>query len=230
MNKMKKITALVCGLMFCAQTGTWAQIQTSKVGNVTSISSSFDYKDPAQMQLYLQKKAEQDAAKQNKDDSGAKDEGSEEKLAEPAAMFHIYINNDRFYKKNDSGKYSERIDISFTSHDMKHRYIFDKECSPYLIVNDGVNETVLKFKKFKFDNPYWISYALTPSDIELLNRAVSVQAVLPEAQEDIYEYNKSKQRMEKRDYDSKMQIAEMRYDIPAEILAEWKQVLSQSGR
>ena len=38
--------------------------------------------------------------------------------------------------------------------------------------------------------------------------------------------NKDKGKMEKRKYDDDIQVQRLSYDIPAEIVQEWKQVLS----
>ena len=224
---MKKIIAAVCGIMLMVQGAAYAEVQRSQVANVVSIRSSFDYRDPVLMQEYLQKKAQQEAQK-NQKQQGEKDEKEQEKLIEPPAMFHIYMNNDRFYDrdKDDAGKYTSRVDIAFSSHDRDRNYIFDKDCAPYLLVRTGSDETVLKFKKFKFDNPYWISFALTKEEIDVLKNADSVTAVLPEATADMYSYNNKKERIEKDDYKKSMEIREMKYDLPDYALQEWKEVLA----
>lgn len=221
---MKKIIAAVCGIMLAVQGAAYAEVQRSQVANVVSIRSSFDYRDPALMQEYLQKKAQQEAQKNQK----GQEKKEQEKLVEPPAMFHIYVNNDRFYDRDedDAGKYTSRVDIAFSSHDRERNYIFDKDCAPYLLVRTGSDETVLKFKKFKFDNPYWISFALTKEDIAALKNADSVTAVLPEAAADMYSYNKKKERIEKDDYEKGMEIREMKYDLPDYALQEWKEVLA----
>ena len=221
---MKKIIAAVCGIMLMVQGAAYAEVQRSQVANVVSIRSSFDYRDPALMQEYLQKKAQQEAQKNQKQ----QDEKEQNKLIEPPAMFHIYVNNDRFYDrdKDDAGKYTSRVDIAFSSHDKERNYIFDKDCAPYLLVRTGSDEAVLKFKKFKFDNPYWISFALTKEEIEVLKNADSVTAVLPEAVSSMFNYNNKKERIEKDDYKKSMEIREMKYDIPYYALQEWKEVLA----
>ena len=222
MHNMKKIAVLLCSAVLCLHTAASAEVQRTEVGNVVSISSDYGYQDPQQLAVYTQAKLQQAADKKN----GVKNkDGEQTKLVEPPALFRIYLNNDRFYKHKNSDKYTERIDISFTSHNLDESYVFDKEQPPYLIVNDGTAETALKFKKFKFDNPYWISFALTKQEIATLKNAQAVAVVLPQAQSPIYRYNDEKQRLEKENYNSSIKIIEMRYDLSDEVLAEWKQVL-----
>lgn len=197
------------------QTGS-AQIKESQVANVVNIRSDFNYKDPAQLQAYLAKKAEQEADKNNKDD---------EKLEEPADLFRVYLTRDRFY--NSKNKYREDITFSVTSHNLERNYILDKDCPPYLEITDTAgNNITLNFKEMKFDNPYWISFSLTKKEIEQIKNIDKAKLVLPEAMENMFVENKDKGKMEKRKYDDDIQVQRLSYDIPAEIVQEWKQVLS----
>ena len=197
------------------QTGS-AQIKESQVANVVNIRSDFNYKDPAQLQAYLAKKAEQEADENNKDD---------EKLEEPADLFRVYLTRDRFY--NSKNKYREDITFSVTSHNLERNYILDKDCPPYLEITDTAgNNITLKFKEMKFDNPYWISFSLTKKEIEQIKNIDKAKLVLPEAMENMFVENKNKGKMEKRKYDDDIQVQRLSYDIPAEIVQEWKQVLS----
>lgn len=197
------------------QTGS-AQIKESQVANVVNIRSDFNYKDPAQLQAYLAKKAEQEADKNNKDD---------EKLEEPADLFRVYLTRDRFY--NSKNKYREDITFSVTSHNLERNYILDKDCPPYLEITDTAgNNITLNFKEMKFDNPYWISFSLTKKEIEQIKNIDKAKLVLPEAMENMFVENKDKGKMEKRKYDDDIQVQRLSYDIPAEIIQEWKQVLS----
>lgn len=197
------------------QTGS-AQIKESQVANVVNIRSDFNYKDPAQLQAYLAKKAEQEADENNKDD---------EKLEEPADLFRVYLTRDRFY--NSKNKYREDITFSVTSHNLERNYILDKDCPPYLEITDTAgNNITLNFKEMKFDNPYWISFSLTKKEIEQIKNIDKAKLVLPEAMENMFVENKDKGKMEKRKYDDDIQVQRLSYDIPAEIIQEWKQVLS----
>lgn len=197
------------------QTGS-AQIKESQVANVVNIRSDFNYKDPAQLQAYLAKKAEQEADENNKDD---------EKLEEPADLFRVYLTRDRFY--NSKNKYREDITFSVTSHNLERNYILDKDCPPYLEITDTAgNNITLNFKEMKFDNPYWISFSLTKKEIEQIKNIDKAKLVLPEAMENMFVENKNKGKMEKRKYDDDIQVQRLSYDIPAEIIQEWKQVLS----
>ncbi len=220
----KKIFITLCGLLLFAQSMAFAEISQSQVANVRSISSSFSYKDPIQMKEFLAKKVQQEA--KQKDDSEEK-----EKLMVPPTLFQIYVNNDRFYNE-DATKYKERIDIAFTSHNMNRNYIFDKECPPYLIVynkNDVNGQYVMKFKQFKFDNPYWISFSLTKDEIKKIKNAEKVTVILPEATENTFEVDKRKQKIVKKPYKTSMKINEMSYDLPEPILREWKETLSEDS-
>ncbi|HJF84224.1 MAG TPA: hypothetical protein K8V65_00955 [Megamonas hypermegale] len=213
---MFKICILLLGFFMCFfQTGS-AQIKESQVANVVNIRSDFNYKDPAQLQAYLAKKAEQEADKNNKDD---------EKLEEPADLFRVYLTRDRFY--NSKNKYREDITFSVTSHNLERNYILDKDCPPYLEITDTAgNNITLNFKEMKFDNPYWISFSLTKKEIEQIKNIDKAKLVLPEAMENMFVENKNKGKMEKRKYDDDIQVQRLSYDIPAEIVQEWKQVLS----
>ena len=213
---MFKICILLLGFLMCFfQTGS-AQIKESQVANVVNIRSDFNYKDPVQLQAYLAKKAEQEADENNEND---------EKLEEPADLFRVYLTRDRFY--NSKNKYREDITFSVTSHNLERNYILDKDCPPYLEITDTAgNYITLNFKEMKFDNPYWISFSLTKKEIEQIKNIDKAKLVLPEAMENMFVENKDKGKMEKRKYDDDIQVQRLSYDIPAEIVQEWKQVLS----
>ncbi len=220
----KKIIITLCGLLLFAQSLAFAEISQSQVANVRSISSSFSYKDPAQMKEFLAKKVQQKAKQEN-------DSDEQEKLTVPPTLFQIYVNNDRFYNEKAT-KYKERIDIAFTSHNMNRNYIFDKEYPPYLIIynkNIANEQYVMKFKQFKFDNPYWISFSLTKDEIERIKNADSITVVLPEATENMFAVDKRKQKIVKKPYKSSMTVNEISYDLPEPILQEWKETLGKNS-
>lgn len=211
---MFKILIILLGFFVCFSNTVSAQIKESQVANVVSIRSDFDYKDPAQLQIYLEKKAEQEADKDNKND---------EKLEEPEDLFRVYLTKDRFY--NSKNKYREEVVFSFTSHNMERNYIFDKDCPPYLeIIDTNGNIIILNFKKMKFDNPYWISFSLRKKEIEQIQDIKEANIILPEAVENIFVKNKDN-KIKKRKYNDDMQVKKLSYNIPKEIIQEWKQVL-----
>lgn len=215
---MFKIFAILLGFVICFSGTVSAQMKQSQVANVVNIRSDFDYKDPEALKIYEAQKAKQEADKENGNDN-------EDKAVEPEDLFRVYLTRDRFY--SNENKYREDITFSVTSHNMERNYILDKDCPPYLEItdNDG-NKITLKFKKMKFDNPYWISYSLTKKEIEQLQNIKEAKIVLPEAQENMFVENKKKGKIEKRDYDDDMQVERIPYDVPEEIITEWKQVLT----
>ena len=213
---MFKICIFLLGFFVCFFNTGSAQIKESQVANVVNIRSDFNYKDPVQLQIYLEKKAQQEADENNKDN---------EKLEEPADLFRVYLTRDRFY--NSKNKYREDITFSVTSHNMEKNYILDKDCPPYLeIVDTAGNSSIVHFKEMKFDNPYWISFSLTEKEIEQMRNIEKAKIILPEALESMFVENKEKNKIEKRKYDDDIQIQKLSYDIPEEIIQEWKQVLS----
>lgn len=212
---MKKIVICLLGLFICMQSIALANVHQSKVANVESIRSVYAYKDPQQMKIYEQQKLLQE---QNKTD---------EKIEEPVALFRVFLNNDRFYK--DDNKYRDNIELAFTSHNTNRNYIFDNECPPYLIIKDiNNNEYKLNFAKTKYDNPYWISFKLTKKEMEQIGNAKSISIILPEAENNIYYFNKKKDKIEKKFYDDDMKIIEREYVLPETIVNEWKEVLNSN--
>ena len=186
---MKKIVLCLLSLFICMQSVALANIHQSKVSNVENIRSIYAYKDPEQMKDYEQKKLVKEQTK------------SDEKLEEPMALFRVFVNNDRFY--TDDNKYKDNVELAITSHNIDRNYIFDNEYPPYLILQDNDNNRYeIHFAKVKYDNPYWISFNLTNKEIEQINKAKTISLVLPEAQENMYRYNKKKDKLEKKSYDN----------------------------
>ena len=64
---MFKICIFLLGFFVCFFNTGSAQIKESQVANVVNIRSDFNYKDPVQLQIYLEKKAQQEADENNKD-------------------------------------------------------------------------------------------------------------------------------------------------------------------
>ena len=214
---MKKILIILSVLFIFAQTTAFAELHKTQISNVSSIHSSFNYKDPELFKSYIEKKTMQRNALKE-------DSKNQEELIVPPTIFSIHLNNDQFYNK-DNSSHTKRVDIGFTSHDMTRNFLFDKQCPPYLIVSDGKNIQELHFKEFKFDNPYWISFSLTPKEIELIQTAQEITVVLPEAEENIFFVNKRKEKIEKKSYKKSMNIIEQSFNLPAPIISEWKKVL-----
>lgn len=211
---MKKIVLCLLSLFICMQSVTLANIYQSKVSNVENIRSIYAYKDPEQMKDYEQKKLVKEQTK------------SDEKLEEPMALFRVFVNNDRFY--TDDNKYKDNVELAITSHNIDRNYIFDNEYPPYLILQDSDNNRYeIHFAKVKYDNPYWISFNLTNKEIEQINKAKTISLVLPEAQENMYRYNKKKDKLEKKSYDNDIKVKEMMYELPENIVDEWKTVLNK---
>lgn len=209
---MKKIILCLVGLIFCMQSIAWANIHQSKVANVESIRSVFSYKDPEEVKIYEQKKL---IKEQN---------NSDEKITEPNSIFRIFVSKDRFYSDK---KYREKIDLAITSHNREYNFILDNEYSPYFILIDKQNkQEALHLSEVKYDNPYWISFKLSKAEIDKIVKAVEVKVVMPEAQENLFYFNEDKDKIEKKEYKKSMNIIEKTYDIPAEIVKEWKQVLT----
>lgn len=223
---MKKIFLILCSILFCMSATAFAELHESQVANVESISSAFNYQDPELLKIYTQKKLAQEQEEQQ--DNSSDENQNEEQLVEPPKIFSVYVNYDRFYNKDNHDKYTERIDIGFTSHNLERNFIFDKKRPPYLVIDNGITTETLKFKKFKFDNPYWISFALTKDDIAKINYAKEITIVLPESEDNIYKINKRTQNIEKKSYNKKMTVIEQSFTLPAHILAEWKEVLSKA--
>ena len=92
--------------------------------------------------------------------------------------------------------------------------------------NDN-NRYEIHFAKVKYDNPYWISFNLTNKEIEQINKAKTISLVLPESQENMYRYNKKKDKLEKKSYDNDIKVKEMVYELPENIVDEWKTVLNK---
>ena len=185
---MFKICIFLLGFFVCFFNTGSAQIKESQVANVVNIRSDFNYKDPVQLQIYLEKKAQQEADENNKDN---------EKLEEPADLFRVYLTRDRFY--NSKNKYREDITFSITSHNMEKNYILDKDCPPYLeIVDTAGNSSIVHFKEMKFDNPYWISFSLTEKEIEQMRNIEKAKIILPEALESMFVENKEKNKRGER--------------------------------
>lgn len=209
---MKKIILCLIGLIFCMQSIAWANIHQSKVANVESIRSVFSYKDPEEVKIYEQKKL---IKEQN---------NSDEKITEPNSIFRIFVSKDRFYSDK---KYREKIDLAITSHNREYNFILDNEYSPYFILIDKQNkQEALHLSEVKYDNPYWISFKLSKAEIDKIVKAVEIKVVMPEAQENLFYFNEDKDKIEKKEYKKSMNIIEKTYDIPAEIVKEWKQVLT----
>lgn len=209
---MKKIILCLVGLIFCMQSIAWANIHQSKVANVESIRSVFSYKDPEEVKIYEQKKL---IKEQN---------NSDEKITEPNSIFRIFVSKDRFYSDK---KYREKIDLAITSHNREYNFILDNEYSPYFILIDKQNkQEALHLSEVKYDNPYWISFKLSKAEIDKIVKAVEIKVVMPEAQENLFYFNEDKDKIEKKEYKKSMNIIEKTYDIPAEIVKEWKQVLT----
>lgn len=209
---MKKIILCLVGLIFCMQSIAWANVHQSKVANVESIRSVFSYKDPEEVKIYEQKKL---IKEQN---------NSDEKITEPNSIFRIFVSKDRFYSDK---KYREKIDLAITSHNREYNFILDNEYSPYFILIDNQNkQEALHLSEVKYDNPYWISFKLSKAEIDKIVKAVEIKVVMPEAQENLFYFNEDKDKIEKKEYKKSMNIIEKTYDIPAEIVKEWKQVLT----
>lgn len=125
-------------------------------------------------------------------------------------------------------KYKDNVELAITSHNIDRNYIFDNEYPPYLILQDNDNNRYeIHFAKVKYDNPYWISFNLTNKEIEQINKAKTISLVLPEAQENMYRYNKKKDKLEKKSYDNDIKVEEMVYELPENIVDEWKTVLNK---
>lgn len=214
---MKKLFIFICMLVLCVQTSAMAQIRQAQVSNVASIRSDFAYRDPILMAEYEKQLAlNQDGDKNN-----------DKKAVQPPAIFNIYVTKDRFYDDDDSNKYNERINLSITSHDMERNFLLDKKIPPYLILLDELgNEEGLHFAKIRYQNPFWISFKVSPEEIAKITSATNVKVALPELDENIYIVNEQQTRIKKKDYDKNMNIAWKTYDIPQTILQEWKQTLN----
>lgn len=209
---MKKIVLCLVGLIFCMQSIAWANIHQSKVTNAESIRSVFSYKDPEEVKIYEQKKL---VKEQN---------GSDEKITEPNSIFRIFVSKDRFYSDK---KYREKIDLAVTSHNREYNFILDNEYPPYFIlIDEQKKQEVLHLSEVKYDNPYWISFKLNKEEIDKIIKAVEIKVVMPEAQENLFYFNEGKDKIEKKEYKKSMDIIEKTYDIPAKIVKEWKQVLT----
>lgn len=214
---MFKTFVVLLSLIVCLSSTALAQIKEAQVGNVVSIRSDFDYQDPKELALYEAQKAKQKA-----DD----DNSNGEDVVEPEDLFRVYLTRDRFYK-NNKNKYRENITFSVTSHNMNRNYILDGDCPPYLeIVDNEGKKSILNFSDMKFDNLYWISFSLTKKEINQLQNIKEAKLVLPEAMENMFVRNEKKDKIEKRKFNDDIKVKKMTYKIPAEILQEWKQVLS----
>lgn len=213
---MFKTFVVLLSLIVCLSSTALAQIKEAQVGNVVSIRSDFDYQDPKELALYEAQKAKQKA-----DDDNSNDED----VIEPEDLFRVYLTRDRFY--NSKNKYRENITFSVTSHNMNRNYILDGDCPPYLeIVDNEGKKSILNFSDMKFDNLYWISFSLTKKEINQLQNIKEAKLILPEAMENMFVRNEKKDKIEKRKFNDDIKVKKMTYKIPAEILQEWKQVLS----
>lgn len=213
---MFKTFIVLLSLIVCLSSTALAQIKEAQVGNVVSIRSDFDYQDPKELALYEAQKAKQKA-----DDDNSNDED----VIEPEDLFRVYLTRDRFY--NSKNKYRENITFSVTSHNMNRNYILDGDCPPYLeIVDNEGKKSILNFSNMKFDNLYWISFSLTKKEINQLQNIKEAKLILQEAMENMFVRNEKKDKIEKRKFNDDIKVKKMTYKIPAEILQEWKQVLS----
>lgn len=213
---MFKTFIVLLSLIVCLSSTALAQIKEAQVGNVVSIRSDFDYQDPKELALYEAQKAKQKADKDNSKD---------EDVVEPEDLFRVYLTRDRFY--NSKNKYRENITFSITSHNMDRNYILDGDCPPYLeIVDNEGKKSTLNFSNMKFDNLYWISFSLTKKEIHQLQNIKEAKLILPEAMENMFVRNEKKDKIEKRKFNDDIKVEMISYDIPVEILQEWKQVLS----
>lgn len=213
---MFKIFIALLSLVVCLSSTALAQVKETQVGNVVSIRSDFDYQDPKELALYESQKAKQKADKDNSKD---------EDVVEPEDLFRVYLTRDRFY--NSKNKYRENITFSITSHNMDRNYILDGDCPPYLeIVDNEGKKSILNFSDMKFDNLYWISFSLTKKEIHQLQNIKEAKLILPEAMENMFVRNEKKDKIEKRKFNDDIKVEMISYDIPVEILQEWKQVLS----
>ena len=213
---MFKTFIVLLSLIVCLSSTALAQIKEAQVGNVVSIRSDFDYQDPKELALYEAQKAKQKADKDNSKD---------EDVVEPKDLFRVYLTRDRFY--NSKNKYRENITFSITSHNMDRNYILDGDCPPYLeIVDNEGKKSTLNFSNMKFDNLYWISFSLTKKEIHQLQNIKEAKLILPEAMENMFVRNEKKDKIEKRKFNDDIKVEMISYDIPVEILQEWKQVLS----
>lgn len=214
---MKKIFILLCTLFLCMQTSAMAKIYQAQVSNVASIRSDFAYRDPTLMAEYEKQLA------LNQDGDKSNDKSAEQ----PPAIFNIYVTKDRFYDEDNTTKYNERINFSITSHDMDKNFVLDKKLPPYLILIDAKgNEQQLHFAKIRYQNPFWISFKVSPEEIGKITNATNVKVALPELDENIYIVNEQQTRIKKKDYDKNMNIAWEIYDVPQSILQEWKETLN----
>ena len=213
---MFKTFIVLLSLIVCLSSTALAQIKEAQVGNVVSIRSDFDYQDPKELALYEAQNAKQKADKDNSKD---------EDVVEPKDLFRVYLTRDRFY--NSKNKYRENITFSITSHNMDRNYILDGDCPPYLeIVDNEGKKSILKFSDMKFDNLYWISFSLTKKEIHQLQNIKEAKLILSEAMENMFVRNEKKDKIEKRKFNDDIKVEMISYDIPVEILQEWKQVLS----
>lgn len=87
-------------------------------------------------------------------------------------------------------------------------------------------KSILKFSDMKFDNLYWISFSLTKKEIHQIQNIKEAKLILPEAMENMFVRNEKKDKIEKRKFNDDIKVEKISYDIPVEILQEWKQVLS----
>lgn len=214
---MKRIFILLCVLLLSMQVSAMAKIHQAQVSNVASIRSDFTYRDPALMLEYQKQVA------LNQDD----DKSNDKSVKEPPAIFSIYVTKDRFYDEDKIDKYNERINLSVTSHDMDMNYIFDKKIPPYLILVDSFgNEKTLNFARVRYQNPFWISFRVSPKEITEIVNADSIKIALPELTDNIYLVNEQQTRIKKKDYDKKMEINWQIYEIPQDIVQEWRETLN----
>lgn len=215
---MFKTFIVLLSLIVCLSSTALAQIKEAQVGNVVSIRSDFDYQDPKELALYEAQKAKQKVDKNNGIDE-------DEDVVEPEDLFRVYLTRDRFY--NSKNKYRENITFSITSHNMDRNYILDGDCPPYLeIVDNEGKKSTLNFSNMKFDNLYWISFSLTKKEIHQIQNIKEAKLILPEAMENMFVRNEKKDKIEKRKFNDDIKVEMISYDIPVEILQEWKQVLS----
>ena len=213
---MKKIFILTCVLFLCMQTSAFAKIHQTQVDNVASIRSDFAYHDPELMAEYL-------ALNQDKD----KNKNNDKAVTAPLVLFNVYVTKDRFYDKDKKDKYNERINLSITSHNLEMNYMFDKHLPPYLILIDNLgNEQTLHFAKVRYENPFWISFIVSPQEIEKINGANKVKIAIPELNDNIYIISKDQKRIKKKDYEQNMNLKWDIYEIPQNIIQEWRETLN----
>ena len=214
---MKKIFIFMCALLLCMQTSALAKMHQTQVDNVVSIRSDFAYHDPELMAEYLNQMAlNQDADKNN-----------DKAVIAPPTLFSVYVTKDRFYDNDKKDKYNERINLSITSHNLEMNYMFDKHVPPYLILIDNLgNEQTLHFAKVRYENPFWISFIVSPQEIEKINGANKVKIAIPELNDNIYIISKDQKRIKKKDYEQNMNLKWDIYEIPQNIIQEWRETLN----